>query len=188
MLWNSGLVDVTNNLSSLHVQRTLGNRSRLEKKGTWKDIFKYLAQSGRAFETQDAWIKLGMFWQFDLAFGSDFYAKLCTQYRNMDNPPGTEGEKRQRFILESSRISGFDMTPFFEKWGILVTPETKEEIAGLNLQQLNNGCLPGEDKPIWHKRDEQHVQQNLMQATQTASSFFSPATPDKACDTPNLSM
>lgn len=65
----------------------------------------------------------------ELAFGSDFYPKLHQLYREESPQLWTEQDKRQHFILSASKISNKNLTPFFEKWAIEVTADTKKKIS-----------------------------------------------------------
>lgn len=146
--------EVTVNLSSAYVQRALGQPSRYETQGTWTKTFAYLNQATRDFATQsDLFVRATMFWQLDLAFGRDFYAKLGTNYRNMpaaQRPSGDEAEK-QTFIIETSRVAGYDLTPFFTQWGIAVSADTQTKLRGMALKTLTD--------PIWLNRDSKVLYQ-----------------------------
>ncbi|WP_158380783.1 M60 family metallopeptidase [Chitinilyticum litopenaei] len=140
--------EVTVNLTSAYVQRALGNASRYETQGTWTKTFAYLAQPTRDFATQsDLFVRATMFWQLDLTFGQDFYAKLGTNYRNMPAAlrPSTDAAEKQTFIIETSRVAGYDLTPFFEQWGIAVDAATRTTLGGMALKPLT--------QPIWQNRD-----------------------------------
>jgi len=147
MTW-SGQTEVTVNLTSLYVQRALGEPSRLEPK-VWDRVFAYLKQSERDYDKQsDLFVRVAMLWQLDLAFGKDFYARLGARYRLMPwkDMQLSDSQKKQTLILEASRVSGHDLAPFFEKWGLPAAQETKEKIASLGLRPL--------DKNIWENRDK----------------------------------
>jgi len=69
-----------------------------------------------------------MLWQLDLTFGKDFYARLGKVYLEIpenQQPKGSDA-KVQRFILEASRLSGYDLKLFYEKWGLPLTQDTKD--------------------------------------------------------------
>lgn len=140
--------EVTVNLSSAYVNRALGNTSRYEADGVWTKTFAYLKQGTRDFAAQsDLFVRATMFWQLDLAFGSDFYAKLGTNYRNLpvaQRPNGDDAEK-QMFIIETSRVAGYNLTPFFAQWGITATAATQTKLSGMALKTLTD--------PIWLNRD-----------------------------------
>ncbi len=139
------MTEVTVNIFSMRVQKALGQRSRLEEDRVYTDIFNYLNRSqSKNFDKQDEFVRLGMFWQLELAFGSDFYPKLHQLYREESPQLWTEQDKRQHFILSASKISNKNLTPFFEKWAIEVTDDTKKELAR----------LPKLTKKIWEYRDE----------------------------------
>ncbi|WP_339036840.1 hypothetical protein [Serratia symbiotica] len=42
--------------------------------------------------------------------------------------PKSSDAKVQRFILETSRLSGYDLTLFYEKWGLPLTQDTIDKI------------------------------------------------------------
>lgn len=147
--------EVTVNLTSAYVQRALGQPSRYETQGTWTKTFAYLNQASRSFDTQsDLFVRATLFWQLDLAFGRDFYARLGTHYRNLPaaQRPGTDAAKKQTFIIETSRVAGYNLTPFFTQWGIAVDAATQGTLAGMGLKTLT--------QPIWLNRDS-NVQYKL---------------------------
>ncbi|MGL6041980.1 MAG: M60 family metallopeptidase, partial [Deefgea sp.] len=144
--------EVTVNLTSAYVQRALGQPSRYEVEGTWTNTFAYLKQGTRDFGAQkDLFVRATMFWQLDLTFGPDFYAKLGANYRNLpavQRPSGDDAEK-QMFIVETSRVSGYDLTPFFNAWGIPVSEATQTKLSSMALKTLTD--------PIWWNRDSNVV-------------------------------
>ncbi|MBO0462569.1 M60 family metallopeptidase [Enterococcus sp. DIV1298c] len=140
-----GLDEVTVNIFSLRAQKALGVRSRLEQENTYSTIFNYLNSSGQKhFDNQGIWTRLGMFWQLELAFGEDFYPNLHKLYREEARSLPSEQAKRQYFVTSASKISGKNLLPFFEAWGIEVTPESRAELEK----------LPNLTKKIWEYRDE----------------------------------
>lgn len=147
MTWD-GQTEVTVNLSSAYVQRSLGLASRFETGGVWTKTFAYLAQSTRDFTAQsDLFVRATMFWQLDLAFGSDFYARLGTYMRSLPSSqlPTTSDARIQFYILSASKVSGYDLTPFFQQWGVPVAAATTTSINALALKPLT--------APIWENRD-----------------------------------
>ncbi|AXT48950.1 M60 family metallopeptidase [Chromobacterium rhizoryzae] len=148
MTWNDQ-TEVTVNLTSLYVQRALGQRSRLETGGKWDLVRQHLNQAQPSYDAQaDLFVRAAMFWQLDLAFGKDFYSRLGQRYRSMpfaELPAGDE-DKRQRFIIETSRVAGHNLTPFFDKWGLKASTATRQTLSSL--------ALPALSQPIWLNRDE----------------------------------
>lgn len=142
--------EVLENLTSLYIQRALsGKASRLEE--FYGKIKAYLErQSGDLDTLKDEsilWIKVAMFWQLDLSFGEDFYARLADRYRMIpvSQLPTTNDAKRGRFIVEASRVAGFNLKPFFNKWGYISRENNDPTLSALNLQALND--------PIWENTD-----------------------------------
>lgn len=150
-LWD-GMSEVSVNLTSMYVQRELHAPDRLENEGTWdKYVFPYLNQTHRDYhklQETSYLAKAAMLWQLDLTFGKDFYARLGKMYRELPEKeqPATSDEKIQRFIFETSRMAGYNLKPFFEKWGLPLTPATKQALESLSLKALN--------VPIWENRDK----------------------------------
>ena len=142
-----GMTEVTVNLTSLYVQRELGNLPRPEVAGTWDKAVKYFEQAQRNYHEQELHLKAAMLWQLDLTFGKDFYARLGKVYREMpkNEQPASSDAKIQRFILETSRRSGYDLTPCYEKWGLPPAQTTKDHIKQLSLPWMTD--------PIWENRD-----------------------------------
>ena len=148
-----GLGEVTVNIYSMSVQRAFGNKSRLES-GTYDKAFTYLnkPQSEKDYnKIDDVFVKLVMFWQLDLAFGEEFYPKLHQLYRAIPNEelPKTSDEKIQDFIYNTSKVAQKNLLPFFDKWGLIATPETRQKIENLNYPLLA--------APIWEATDSKPV-------------------------------
>jgi hypothetical protein len=128
--------EVTVNIFSLEAQAHFKNRARIDTPEMRAAIQKHLAlpASKRDYhKIGDVFMKLALFWQLRLAFGADFYPKLH-RYNREHNPE--LGDRQQYFILLSSRISGYDLRPFFVAWGMSVSPQTEDAIAKLKLQKL----------------------------------------------------
>lgn len=140
-------IEVTENLTSLYVQRALGGTSRMEAESRWDEIADFLNKRSKKYEDGDVFVRLGMFWQLDLAFGKDFYQRLGDRYRTLAAAewPKNDDEKKQRFLLETSRVAGINLKSFFHKWGIKPTKETSAQLIAMNLPDLR--------EPIWENRD-----------------------------------
>lgn len=130
MTW-AGMTEVTVNIYSLATQERMeGRASRLDSQ--YPSIKQYLNSSHRVFSTLPSLFqKVAMFWQLHLTFGPTFYAQLHQRYRLMQNPPQQSGDIIQRFIVETSLLSGRDLSTFFDRWGIYPTPETLRQISDL---------------------------------------------------------
>ena len=55
-------------------------------------------------------------------------------------------QKIQRFIIEASVASNYDLIPFFERWGLIANGDTKEKIKNMELENMQ--------LPIWENRDK----------------------------------
>ncbi|MGE7936488.1 M60 family metallopeptidase [Bacillus paramycoides] len=157
-MWD-GLGEVTTNIYSMSVQRAFGNPSRLETGGTYKKAFTYLSkpQSEKDYnKIDDVFVKVTMFWQLDLAFGEEFYPKLHQAYRSIPNEelPKMSDEKIQAFIYNTSKVAKQNLLPFFDKWGLIAMPETRQKIEALNYSTLT--------APIWEATDSKPVKANVL--------------------------
>ncbi|MCL1948281.1 MAG: M60 family metallopeptidase, partial [Turicibacter sp.] len=151
--WHSQnlLVEVTVNIYSLYVQREYGQTSRLELDGRWAtDIRSFIQRGGdKNFDTDptiDDFTRLGMFWQLDLSFGKHFYAKLHQMYRELPSnqvPNRGSAAARDVFIRMSSQCANRNLAPFYDRWGIRMTDDTRHMISS----------FPALQRPIWESRD-----------------------------------
>lgn len=139
--------ETTVNLTSLYVQRALGETSRLEAESRWDNVYALMDKTGHSYEEVDSYIRFAMFWQLDLTFGQDFYQRLGDRYRTMPlaEQPKNNDEKKQRFLIETSRVAGVNLISFFDRWGLKPTNDTSAQLAAMNLPELT--------KPIWLNTD-----------------------------------
>ncbi len=134
------LTEVTVNIYSLEMQTSLGQNARIDTPEYHQQLAAYFAQPQRNYhEIGDVFLKLCMFWQLRLAFGDEFYPRLHRMYRETELPTQKNEEKVQTFIRISSEASGYDLTPFYEAWGLPPDEKTREEIEK----------LPKLETPIW---------------------------------------
>ncbi|WHQ36965.1 M60 family metallopeptidase [Spiroplasma sp. SV19] len=145
--WGDDLGEVTNNISALYVQEHFNIPLR---------IFNYVKEIKLFFQTpsekrdfsiikqEPLWVRLAMFWQLHMAFGANFFPQLNQTYRAMLNTEKSEFNNKQfkiqQFIIHTSEITGYNLIPFFEQWGLRPTTETKNIIN--QYQRLT--------KPIWN--------------------------------------
>ena len=159
--WND-LTEVTVNISSLYIQQKMGVQLSLFQ---WKDkqkaIKEYLAKENDKKDFNNIqegdntlWMKLAMFWQLQMAFGENFYPLLSQTYRAMLNTEKKELSNTQvqiqHFIIRVSEISGYNLTPFFQKWGLQPTEKTKNAIK--NFKPLT--------KEIWNNITDPATEHN----------------------------
>ncbi|WP_088548269.1 NPCBM/NEW2 domain-containing protein [Paenibacillus aquistagni] len=140
--WTWGeMTEVTVNIYSLAAKKALKPTEPARSQGEYLAAFTFVDQPTKNFSDSNS--KLEMLWQLNLAFGDNFYPALHRLYREMANNdlPTTDDQKKQAFILNTSKVAQYDLTPFFDKWGIPATNETKNKIHALNLPLLT--------APIW---------------------------------------
>ena len=157
--------EVTNNILGLIVQTFGGTtESRLEG-GTYVKMYDKVT-SGSVGSTSDIGAKLGMYWQLHLAYeknetykmlennkdtditNDSFYAKLYRYGRTKAAAPKEDGfdQVEQTFIMRASDAAQKDLREFFEKWGIIASPNTNN--------YLNSMAYEKETKAIYYLNDE----------------------------------
>jgi len=140
--WNwDGMTEVNVNIYSIAAKKALKPTEPARSQGEYLAAFTFVDQPTKNFSDSNS--KLEMLWQLNLAFGDNFYPQLHRLYREMANAdlPTTDDQKKQAFILNTSKVANYDLTPFFDKWGLPATNETKNKINALNLPLLT--------APIW---------------------------------------
>ncbi|PES37948.1 M60 family metallopeptidase [Bacillus thuringiensis] len=183
--WNDlrGMGEVTNNLYSLAAFKKIYPNipTRLDTEGDYNRAFAYLNQTNKEYKNiDDLFVKLVMLWQLHLAYGDDFYPNLHKLYREIpeDQLPKTDEDKIQAFIYNTSKIAKQNVLPFFDKWGLKATQETKQKV-----EALNNPTLIA---PIWEATDAKPVKplavlsKKIMKAS--ANSEESTGSASKAID------
>ncbi|MDO4583571.1 MAG: M60 family metallopeptidase [Planctomycetia bacterium] len=124
-----GMTEVTVNLFSLEMQTSLGQKARIDTESMHQKIRDYFQKPERNYHAEeDVFMKLAMFWQLRLAFGDTFYPRLHQDYREKQAGFADDDAKVQGFIVAASEISGWNLAPFFQAWGLPVTEETLQKI------------------------------------------------------------
>lgn len=128
-----GLVEVTNNIHSLYIQRLFGAGSRLQSTAPSNAYNNYYEKAMSIVFTDnsysharlsDVFYKLVPFWQLELYMEyvlgkTDFYKDVYEKIR-ITQDKATAGESQIEFAYICSEVSGLDLTDFFVKWGFLV--------------------------------------------------------------------
>lgn len=151
-----GLGEVTVNINSLWIQRALVFKSRLITDNIDKEIKKFIINSdqNKNFDKQSVWVKLGLFWQLDQAYGQWFYPTLNQTYRLLSDKllPINDWEKQQLFIQMTSKLVGQNLIPFFAKWGIKADRYTEQIV----------NKYPNLTKEIWNNIFDGHYDKNAI--------------------------
>lgn len=150
------LGEVSNNILSLHVQTTFGNPSKLEydKKSYAPAYNSFMVKGIKHLEAVGVvdkkyfWEQLVHLWQLELYFNKakgkkDFYKDLHEAIRLAPDP--ARNTEHYEFAYQVSKVSGFDMTEFFDRWGYDLSEDIKNRIVALGLPKL--------DQPIYYIRD-----------------------------------
>lgn len=136
MNWTA-MMEVTNNIQSMEIQRLWGNPSRLHTESRSANGFESIYEQAmnvalvqqRPFTYLTDWFdQLVPFWQLrlyvmDVCGRSDFYKDLYEASRRINGQDDlnlTSGQLQLEFVYNSCVASGMDLRPFFSKWGWLV--------------------------------------------------------------------
>lgn len=138
-----GTTEVSNNLFSLYMfDRLVGGlddaHSAISTANTVKSIKKYFA-NGADYETwkNDPFLGLILFRQLQDGFGWETFKTFFRQLHEMAaaDPQGnfadSDQKKRDLWALKMSQITGRNLAPFFEKWGVTISPGVKAQTAVL---------------------------------------------------------
>lgn len=146
--------EVTNNVYSLLAQTANDTSlSRLEASNIYPKIYEKVT-SNTIGKPGNVFVHLGMYWQLHLAYDdaktfedtNSIYARINRLTRS-ENVAGTADD---RLIVYASKAAGKNLIPYFEKWGLVPSEETKATIASL----LESGELTEEARAIWFLNDE----------------------------------
>ncbi|OJG91503.1 hypothetical protein RV15_GL000589 [Enterococcus silesiacus] len=127
-----------NNKNNKYREKVARYFTNLENDPLW-DLNAEIAK----YPTDFHFAALGMFVTLPRTFGYDFYPELNKLYRAtpVSQLPVTSDEKKQFFIIMTSKIANRDLTPYFDFWHFKIDDDTKQTLANLHLPTL--------EKEIW---------------------------------------
>ncbi len=129
--WKWGaVVESSVNIYALAAQKELtGKITSLDQ--YYPEMHTYLKSDNKQFNAQNNNLKMVMFGQLGNTFGDNFYPVLHQYYRENKLAFGPDNERMQNFVLNVSRITGYNMQPYFEQWGFDISAAVKAEISQL---------------------------------------------------------
>jgi hypothetical protein len=148
-----GMIEVSNNVYSMYVQYSFGNRSRLIDEGDAgyrsryeKGFTEMLAARALHSTYEDVFCKLIPFWQLELYCShvqgkTDFYADVHEQVRLLPDPRN-DGEAQLQFIKICCDAAREDLTDFFKAWGMLTPVDYSGNYSGYGSGNLTLTCTP----------------------------------------------
>ncbi len=146
-----GKAEITNNIYALAIQTSDGNEntftSRLEASNKYAAIFNKTAQ-GRAGASGDVFVQLGMYWQLHLAYDGgdnplDFFNRFFAAWKSGQYFNGASAYD-DKVALTASAIANRNLTEFFTRWGMTLSPETQAKLSG----------YPAEARAVWYLNDQ----------------------------------
>ncbi|MGL4738027.1 MAG: M60 family metallopeptidase [Cellulosilyticaceae bacterium] len=140
--------EISNNIFALFAQIVNDGRTRLEENNIYEEIYTKVVSEDTGLSS-NVFVTLGMFWQLHLAYddvdgftGIDgFYPRLNRLFREDTT---SEVDKHNMLARLASDVVGKDLTPFFEKWDLPITEETKAYTSKYDA----------ESRPIYYLTDE----------------------------------
>ena len=146
-----GKAEITNNIYAMAIQTSDGKQntftSRLEASNKYAAIFNKTAQ-GRAGASGDVFVQLGMYWQLHLAYDDgaeplDFFNRFFAAWKSGQYFNGASAYD-DKVALTASAIANRNLTDFFTRWGMTLSPETRAKLSG----------YPDETRAIWYLNDQ----------------------------------
>ncbi len=161
MNW-TGMMEVTNNIQSMEIQRLWGNPSRLHTESRsingYSDIYEQAMNVAfvqkRPFAYLSDWFdQLVPFWQLrlymmDVCGKTDFYKDVyeASRLQNARKAHFTSGQLQLEFVYNCCVAANIDLRPFFDKWGWLQPTERVYDdyygkdtitVSPVDIEQLN---------------------------------------------------
>ncbi|MDX9919709.1 MAG: M60 family metallopeptidase [Paludibacter sp.] len=123
-----GLGEVSNNIVTLYVTTSFGNKSRISAQKNYEKARKSIIDNKISYlQDEDVFNRLVPFWQLQLYFAGagkqpDFYADLYEAFRRQTDEGGRGhrqkvAEYQLNFVKQACKVSKTDLTEFFDKWG-----------------------------------------------------------------------
>ena len=146
-----GKAEITNNIYALAIQTSDRYQntftSRLEASNKYAAIFNKTAQ-GRAGASGDVFVQLGMYWQLHLAYDDgaeplDFFNRFFAAWKSGQYFNGASAYD-DKVALTASAIANRNLTEFFTRWGMTLSPETQAKLSG----------YPAEARAVWYLNDQ----------------------------------
>lgn len=138
-----GTTEVSCNFFSLYMfDRLLGGRddahTGISNKGT-QDAMKKYFREGASYDTwkKDPFLGLIMFRQLQEAFGWETFKSFFREYQALAAKDisgayaRSDEHKRDLWARTFSKVSGRNVAPFFEKWGIPISANVQQELSSL---------------------------------------------------------
>lgn len=155
--------EITNNILAL-ITQTFNDIDASRIEGSYDQVYEKVTSGSEGLA--NGFTRLAMFWQLHLAYDNahtyemldlntdtdinndTVYAKLYRATRDKGIAPAEKGydQVAQTFIMRASDAVGKDLREFFQKWGVVASPNTN--------QYLDQQNYPKEDKAIYYLNDE----------------------------------
>lgn len=155
-----GMTEVTNNVHSLWIQTSWGSPSRIQTddmtneggfKNRYDKAYNFAFIEKKPYQLiPDVFCRLVPLWQLQLYFSNvlgyeDFYKDLYELIRQEAakgiDDEGFPGAIQTEFIRRASKVSGYDLTGFFEAWGFNIPMKSDIDDYGSWEFEVTSGMV-----------------------------------------------
>ncbi len=139
----SGLTEVTCNLFSMYVLETVCDlppeeatkRALVDAKEKIDAHLKRVAAGEESNWKADPFVALGFYADLRMHFGWEPFEQVFREYEEENINPRTDRERRSEFYRRMSLAVDRDLGPYFEAWGVAITPEARRGLVGMEPWQ-----------------------------------------------------
>ncbi len=139
-MWTfAGTGEVTVNIFTLYALDKVCGLPPAEARGfTHERMLSDMRAHVEAGSPFDVWkrkpfLALAMYVQLQQAFGWELYEDVFAEYRALPEAerPKTDDEKRDQWLVRTSRTAGVNLGPFFVAWGVPTSEEARASVSEL---------------------------------------------------------
>ncbi len=88
-------------------------------------------QGGSQISSWSVWTALETYIQIQEEFGWEPITEALSAYYTMSDPPSGDTEEFNRWVIELSSTTGYNLAPYHEAWGFPLTQETRDSLLHL---------------------------------------------------------
>ena len=88
-------------------------------------------QGGSQISSWSVWTALETYIQVQEEFGWEPITEALAAYYTMSDPPNNDEQEFNRWVVELSKTTGYNLAPYHEAWGFPLTQQTKDSLLHL---------------------------------------------------------
>ena len=86
-------------------------------------------QGGSQISSWSVWTALETYIQVQEEFGWEPITEALAAYYTMSDPPNNDEQEFNRWVVELSKTTGYNLAPYHEAWGFPLTQQTKDSLC-----------------------------------------------------------